>query len=877
MRASPVAAGHHAGAVVAVVVTQGATDFLAGTLEALAAQDDAPDQIVVVDVGRDTDAVQDAVGLAWPGGARPLVVAFPGARTFGHAVRAALATLAESDPAGAHRARDGWLWLLHDDSAPRHGALGALLRAVELAPSVAVAGCKQVDWEEPARLVEVGVSTSRYGRRMTDLDDDEVDQGQHDGQEDVLAVGLAGALVRRDVWDLLRGPDPALGPYGDGLDLCRRARLAGHRVVVVPQAAVRHAQASLRGHKVRRGWDERRSVRARREAFLHGQLVGVPLPLVGVVALLAIGASVVRAGMRLVVKEPHLVLAELVAPWAVLGRPSRLVAARRSTARTSVVRRATLRPLQRSTRDVLRQLRDRRLAAAESRRTRGAPSELEQRELATLRSRRRAGLAVVVVVSVVLTFAALGTWLSGVLAGARLTGGTLTYGDAGLAQLWADAGSWWVRTGLGHAAPPDPLLAALLPGTAVLGSVGSAAAALVFCALLLAGLGAWFAAGAATRSVALRLWAALTWVATPALLLDLQQVRLGALLTHVSLPWALLGVARALGVARVEAVQSGLVGAQHVTTEPSEPESTSDEPDPSEASDPAEVAEAADASESPDPPDASDRPVPSADAGPAVAARVPSDPPPETLGGLRQTAEPSFAAAAGAGLALCLVTAGTPALLAAVVVGLVLVAALRPRRRLWWVALPPLVLQGPTIAAVVADPGRWRALLAAPGVPVASTAAPAWQQLLGWPSVPADVLARLGTLPTAVLWIPGAVLAVLALLALAVRPPAVRVVRLGWVLAALGAATGLAVGHIRVAVVDGQVTAGWPGGATSLVTAGLVAGALVGAGRVRARLSSAAFGVRHMAAGALAVVAVAAPLALLTGWVAQVHQVPPPT
>ncbi len=564
MRASPVAAGHHAGAVVAVVVTQGATDFLAGTLEALAAQDDAPDQIVVVDVGRDTDAVQDAVGLAWPGGARPLVVAFPGARTFGHAVRAALATLAESDPAGAHRARDGWLWLLHDDSAPRHGALGALLRAVELAPSVAVAGCKQVDWEEPARLVEVGVSTSRYGRRMTDLDDDEVDQGQHDGQEDVLAVGLAGALVRRDVWDLLRGPDPALGPYGDGLDLCRRARLAGHRVVVVPRAAVRHAQASLRGHKVRRGWDERRSVRARREAFLHGQLVGVPLPLVGVVALLAIGASVVRAGMRLVVKEPHLVLAELVAPWAVLGRPSRLVAARRSTARTSVVRRATLRPLQRSTRDVLRQLRDRRLAAAESRRTRGAPSELEQRELATLRSRRRAGLAVVVVVSVVLTFAALGTWLSGVLAGARLTGGTLTYGDAGLAQLWADAGSWWVRTGLGHAAPPDPLLAALLPGTAVLGSVGSAAAALVFCALLLAGLGAWFAAGAATRSVALRLWAALTWVATPALLLDLQQVRLGALLTHVSLPWALLGVARALGVARVEAVQSGLVGAQHV-------------------------------------------------------------------------------------------------------------------------------------------------------------------------------------------------------------------------------------------------------------------------------------------------------------------------
>jgi hypothetical protein len=590
-----------------------------------------------------------------------------------------------------------------------------------------------------------------------------------------------------------------------------------------------------------------------------------------VVALLAIGASVVRAGMRLVVKEPHLVLAELVAPWAVLGRPSRLVAARRSAARTSVVRRATLRPLQRSTRDVLRQLRDRRLAAAESRRTRGAPSELEQRELATLRSRRRAGLAIVTIVSVVLTFVALGTWLSAVVSGARLTGGTLVYGDADLARLWADVGSWWVRTGLGHAAPPDPFLAALLPGTAVLGSVGSAAAALVFCALLVASLGAWFAAGAATRSVALRLWAALAWVATPALLLDLQQVRLGALLTHVALPWALLGVARALGVARIDAVQSGLVGAQHVVADPVPPEPASEDPDPADAAD----TEQADGPESPDPSESSEHAVPSLEAGPAVVARMPSDPPPEAQGGPRQTAEPSFAAAAGAGLALCLVTAGTPALLAAVILGLLVVAVLRPRRRLWWVALPPLVLQGPTIAAVAADPGRWRALLVAPGVPVASTAAPVWQQLLGWPSVPADVLTRLGSLPTAVLWVPGAVLGLLALLALAVRPPAVRVVRLGWVLAALGAATGLAVGHIRVAVVDGQVTAGWPGGATSLVTAGLVAGVLVGAGRVRSRLSSATFGVRHVAAGVLALVAVVAPLALLVGWVAQVHQDPP--
>ena len=43
---------------------------------------------------------------------------------------------------------------------------------------------------------------------MTGVEFREVDQGQHDGRSDVLAVGTAGMLVRREVWDRLGGPDP---------------------------------------------------------------------------------------------------------------------------------------------------------------------------------------------------------------------------------------------------------------------------------------------------------------------------------------------------------------------------------------------------------------------------------------------------------------------------------------------------------------------------------------------------------------------------------------------------------------------------------------------------------------------------------------------
>ncbi|MGO1934253.1 MAG: glycosyltransferase family 2 protein, partial [Cellulosimicrobium funkei] len=268
--------------VTAVVVTRGRTPFLAHTLAALRAQTTSPHEVVVVDAATG-DASSEHQGLQL-GDAR--FVAAPRARSFGDAVDTALANVEPGT----------WLWLLHDDSAPAPDALAELLRAVEHSSAVAVAGPKQERWVpgtdaqlaapfEPgtvSRLVEVGVTTTPLGRRLTGIDEDEVDQGQHDAREDVLAVGLAGALVRRAVWQELGGTDPELGPFGDGLDLCRRARLAGHRVVVVPSAVVRHAQASLLGLRERRRGttalpapDPDASSAARRHSQLHARLVGV--------------------------------------------------------------------------------------------------------------------------------------------------------------------------------------------------------------------------------------------------------------------------------------------------------------------------------------------------------------------------------------------------------------------------------------------------------------------------------------------------------------------------------------------------------------------------------------------------------------------------
>ena len=57
---------------------------------------------------------------------------------------------------------------------------------------------------------------------------------------DVLAVGSAGMLVRREVWDALGGFDADYVAYCEDVYLSLRAWQAGYRVVHEPEAVVLH-------------------------------------------------------------------------------------------------------------------------------------------------------------------------------------------------------------------------------------------------------------------------------------------------------------------------------------------------------------------------------------------------------------------------------------------------------------------------------------------------------------------------------------------------------------------------------------------------------------------------------------------------------------
>src|SRR6202011_3077533 len=66
---------------------------------------------------------------------------------------------------------------------------------------------------------------------------------QHDAVRDVFYVSSAAMLIRADLFEALGGFDPATFPGSEDLDLCWRARLAGARVVVAPDARAAHVEA----------------------------------------------------------------------------------------------------------------------------------------------------------------------------------------------------------------------------------------------------------------------------------------------------------------------------------------------------------------------------------------------------------------------------------------------------------------------------------------------------------------------------------------------------------------------------------------------------------------------------------------------------------
>jgi GT2 family glycosyltransferase len=467
------------------------------TLAALRAQERPVDALTIVVCGSATGmrAQIDASG------AEGAIEASAGT-SFASAVRLAAARVPEG------RA----LWLLAHDTQPEPGTLAALSAALERAPSVAIAAPKLVDARDPSLILSLGVSMTRFGRTVS-LASGEFDQGQHDGDDDVLGTDVRGVLLRGDSRAHLL-PDPALAGADEGLDMGVRARLGGRRVALAPGARV-HVPAEGAA-----GVPQRPFARAfaARTAQLHRRLSYAPAWAVPLHWLSLLPLALWRSFVHLVAKAPALVPAEWAAAVTVMARIGAVARSRGEirAARTGPWSQIT--PL-RATPAQLREHQDP---------DGGEP--VVRRELRFFSGGGAWAVLAALVVSVAV-FLPLLAW-------PVLGGGALLPLRDTLAGLWADAAYGVRATGLDVVSPADPFAAVV----AVLGSLWPAqpSFALVMVwvlALPLAVLGGWFAATRVSERSGVRATAGVLWALAPSFVAALGEGRPAAVLLHLLVPW----------------------------------------------------------------------------------------------------------------------------------------------------------------------------------------------------------------------------------------------------------------------------------------------------------------------------------------------------
>ena len=732
--------------VTAILVARHGAATIERTLDALVHSTRRPDTLIFVDDASSDDSAALASRFA-PSGSVRLEVSRP----FGSAVAHALHVVA---PPGED---DEWLWLLGHDNAPEPGALAALVAAVEVAPSVAVAGPKLMRADAPDVIADFGATLSYYGATVR-LVDGELDQAQYDRVSDLLAVRGAGMLVRRTVWEELGGFDPGLPSIDAALDFCVRVRLAGHRIVGVPGARVASASAP---EQFLRPSSPGHTARVARSAQLHRRMTWASAAALPWHWLALLPLAVIRSIGHLVGKRPERIAAEFRAAFLALVDGS-VAPARRNLARSRRLGWRAIAALRMPPRDV--------------RRLRAHQRDLASSPVLDTTLRVRASF-----------FAAGGAWivlgllLVGVLSAApllgaaALAGGGLAPLSTSVGELWSHVGYGWhtigtENGGAGFVGASDPFAALL----AVLGSLtfwdpSSSVVVLYVIAIPLAGLGGWWAASRFSA----RGWApavgAIAWGLAPPLLSALSTGHLGAIISHLLLPWLVLA----------------LVGARH-----------------------------------------------------------------------------SWAAAATASILSAGIAASSPSLLPLLVIAWLL-TAVSGTGRAWTIPVPTVLLFLPLVVEQ-ASRGQWLALLADPGVPVASGTASGWQLALGSPDAGSSgwvaVATALGlppvagSLAVAVLLVPVLVLALIGV----VRERNGRTV-LALVLAAAGYAAAVACAHVSVAAAGADAVELWPGAALSVMWLGLAGAACFAVDRARV-LRAAPVLIASVAIAVLAVPAVAAGL-----------------
>ncbi len=218
--------------VVAVVVAHDPGPWFEETLASLASQDYAELSVLVLDAGSAEDLTVRVASVL------PTAYVRRFEKNLGYG-----ATINE---VGSMVDGAAYYLLCHDDVALFPDAVHLMVEEA-FRSNAGIVSPKVVSWDDPERLIHVGMVVDKGGSVVERIQVNEIDHGQHDAVRDVFVAPGGTTLVRADLFDELGGFDPAIAAMGEDLDLCWRAQVVGARIIVAPDARVRHLEELAAG------------------------------------------------------------------------------------------------------------------------------------------------------------------------------------------------------------------------------------------------------------------------------------------------------------------------------------------------------------------------------------------------------------------------------------------------------------------------------------------------------------------------------------------------------------------------------------------------------------------------------------------------------
>lgn len=150
-----------------------------------------------------------------------------------------------------------FIFLLNNDTLLAPDCLSALVEEAKLAGDVGIVTSKIYYAQERNRIWSVGGRIHPWTLEIIDKGDGDLDVGQWSEARELDYAPFCGVLMRRELAANVGLLDEEFFLYYEDMDFCRRARQAGYRLRLAPQAKIWHAVSASsggRGHALERYW-----------------------------------------------------------------------------------------------------------------------------------------------------------------------------------------------------------------------------------------------------------------------------------------------------------------------------------------------------------------------------------------------------------------------------------------------------------------------------------------------------------------------------------------------------------------------------------------------------------------------------------------------